>query len=278
MNRFGTRMRCARAAMLATLLATTVGAAPARAQNADSLKASRETLFVNKDVWYAAGFVLGALALAPVDLTIAEELQDSTRQANRFLRDSATGFRVLGRPGSLFLASGMYAAGRLSGHEGLADVGLHTAESLALAIVTTDVLKSIAGRARPEQDPDDPYDFQVGRGFGDHQYSSFPSGHTTAAFAAAAALSTEIVRLHPKGRGWVKPMLYGAAGLVGASRMYNNKHWASDVVGGAAIGVFSGWKVTRYNHTHPGNRLDRWLLSASPRPNALGGVTFSVAF
>ena len=277
MNGDGTRLRRARASMLAALLATVVGVVPARAQNADSLKASRETLFVSRDAWYAAGFVLGALALTPVDRTIADELQDSTRQANRFLHDSATGFRVLGRPGSLILASGMYAAGRISGHEGLADVGLHTAESLALAIVTTDLLKTIAGRARPEQDPDDPHDFELGRGFDDHQYSSFPSGHTTAAFATAAALSTEIVRLHP-GRGWVKPVLYGAASLVGVSRMYSNKHWASDVVGGAAIGAFSGWKVIRYNHSHPGNRLDRWLLSAKPRPNAQGGVTFTLTF
>jgi membrane-associated phospholipid phosphatase len=277
MRRAGAWSRALHSCALGWLLAAALGAAPADAQNADSLKASREPLFGARDAWYAAGFALGAIALAPVDLRIADSLQDSTTQANRFLRDSATGFRVLGRPGSLILATGMYAAGRLAGGSALADAGLHTAESLALAIVTTDVLKSLAGRARPEQDPDDPLDFGPGRGFGDHEYTSFPSGHTTAAFAAAAALSNEITRLHPT-RGWVKPVLYGAAGLVGVSRMYNNKHWASDVVIGAAIGTFSGWKVTRFNHTHPDNRLDRWLLAAHPLPNARGGVTLSWAF
>lgn len=42
--------------------------------------------------------------------------------------------------------------------------------------------------------------------------------------------------------------------------MYEDKHWASDVVMGAAIGVFAGLKTVRFNHTRTGNRLDRWLL------------------
>jgi hypothetical protein len=53
--------------------------------------------------------------------------------------------------------------------------------------------------------------------------------------------------------------------------MYNDKHWASDVVVGAAIGTFVGQKVVRYHRTHPGNRVDRWLLSASLAPAARGG-------
>ena len=54
--------------------------------------------------------------------------------------------------------------------------------------------------------------------------------------------------------------------MIGLSRLYNDKHWASDVVMGAGIGTFSGIKIVRYNHTHPGNRVDRWLLSPRVRP------------
>jgi hypothetical protein len=43
--------------------------------------------------------------------------------------------------------------------------------------------------------------------------------------------------------------MYGGAALVGLSRMYNNRHWASDVITGAAIGTFAGTKVVRYHHT-----------------------------
>ena len=267
-----------RLAGLVLLLVATAGAGAGAAQEADSTATPAEPLFVPSDAWYAAGFVLGTVALSPVDLTIAESLRDSTRQANRFLRDAATGFRVLGRPGALILAGSMFAVGRVSGHDDLADVGLHSAESMLLAMWSTDALKTLFGRARPDEDPEDPHDFALGRGFRNHRYTSFPSGHTTSAFAAAAAFSSEIRRLHPERSRWVTPLLFGAATMVGASRMYNNKHWASDVVAGAAIGTFAGWKVPRFNHTHPGNRLDRWLLSAQPRPNAEGGVTVTWRF
>ena len=56
--------------------------------------------------------------------------------------------------------------------------------------------------------------------------------------------------------------MYGGATLVGMSRMYHNKHWASDVLVGAAIGTFAGQKVVRFTHNRKGNVIDRWLLGA----------------
>ena len=58
--------------------------------------------------------------------------------------------------------------------------------------------------------------------------------------------------------------------------MYNNKHWASDVMMGAAIGTFAGSKVVRYHHSHPKNRIDRWLLGATIVPNGAGGISFAI--
>ncbi len=69
----------------------------------------------------------------------------------------------------------------------------------------------------------------------------------------------------PKYTWYVAPVLYGGATLVGLSRMYHNKHWASDVVLGAAIGTFSGLKVVRYSHAHPDNPVDKVLLRAIDR-------------
>jgi membrane-associated phospholipid phosphatase len=245
------------------LCAALACAAPLAAQNprADSLKASREALFVPVDALYAGGFLLGGLAMYPIDLKVAEEIAAPSGQTNDLLRGTATAFRVLGNPTPALLSGGLFLAGRLTGRPEMADVGLHTGESLAMAIALTVTLKSVAGRARPDEDPDHPHDFALGRGWQDDRYQSFPSGHTSSAFATAAALSTEIGRLYPDSRGWVKPLLYGSAGLVGVSRIYNNRHWASDVVTGAAIGTFSGWKVVRYNHTHPANWVDRLFLT-----------------
>jgi hypothetical protein len=58
--------------------------------------------------------------------------------------------------------------------------------------------------------------------------------------------------------------------------MYENRHWASDVIMGAAIGTFAGTKVVRYHRTHPGNPIDRWLLNVSASPSELGHLTVSI--
>jgi hypothetical protein len=59
--------------------------------------------------------------------------------------------------------------------------------------------------------------------------------------------------------------------------MYNNRHWATDVITGAALGTFAGTKVVRYNATNPGNRAERWLLGASIVPSSGGGHELSLS-
>ncbi len=66
-------------------------------------------------------------------------------------------------------------------------------------------------------------------------YSSFPSGHTTEAFASAEFLRMEYRNISPL-IGWAG---YAMAGMTGYLRMYNNKHWFSDVVAGAGVGIAS---------------------------------------
>ena len=66
-------------------------------------------------------------------------------------------------------------------------------------------------------------------------YNSFPSGHTTEAFASA-----ELLRIEYKDRSpWLGIVGYSIAAATGYLRMYNNKHWFSDVVSGAGIGIAS---------------------------------------
>ena len=65
--------------------------------------------------------------------------------------------------------------------------------------------------------------------------NSFPSGHTTTAFAAAAFLQHEYKNVSP----WYGVAGYAAATATGIIRLYNNKHWVSDVVAGAGVGIIS---------------------------------------
>jgi len=141
-------------------------------------------------------------------------------------------------------------------------MGLHTAEAIGLADVVTVALKMTAGRARPYASADNAANFQLFRGLHSDEYRSFPSGHSTSAFAFAAAVSSETQRWWPNTRWIIGPILYSGATLTGMSRIYNQQHWASDVMAGAAIGTLVGIKVVRYQHSHPGNFIDRKLLRA----------------
>ncbi|HET9685443.1 MAG TPA: phosphatase PAP2 family protein, partial [Gemmatimonadaceae bacterium] len=69
----------------------------------------------------------------------------------------------------------------------------------------------------------------------------------------------------------IGPLMYGGATAVGLSRMYNNRHWASDIIVGAGIGTFAGLKVVRFNDSHSGNRVDRFFLTGSLIPAPDGG-------
>lgn len=206
---------------------------------------------------------MGTAAIAPLDRHFASLLQNPRAQQNRFLRRSATGFRVLGFPGSLGIAAGLYIVGRLDNQRRLQDLGLHGTEAILISAGAATGIKVLAGRARPYLAVDKPRDFALGRGFSGDDYRSFPSGHATVAFAFASTISRETQMWWPRSRWYLGGLLYGGATMVGMSRMYNNAHWASDVLGGAAIGTIVGLKVVKYHHSHPGNAVDRALLRGS---------------
>jgi membrane-associated phospholipid phosphatase len=253
----------------------------ASAQTAAADSSGRASLFETSDLYWAAGFAGVTVILAPLDRSLARALQDSSLQASRVLKFSATGVRVLASPGGLVLGSGVYLTGRLASDRDLAELGLHTTEAILIADGITGVIKMAAGRARPSANPETPYAFHFMGGLLGDPYRSFPSGHTTSAFAAAAAATEEVGELWPQNKTWVGVVLYGAAGLAGISRVYNNAHWASDVAVGAMIGSFTGWKVVRYAHDHPGNTVDRIFLGrrrdagdqiAARLPRSSGGI------
>lgn len=80
-------------------------------------------------------------------------------------------------------------------------------------------------------------------------YSAFPSGHTAQAFLSAEFLRKEYGKKYP----WIAAGGYLAAISVGALRVLNNKHWITDVMMGAGIGILS---VNLSYLTHQ----NKWLL------------------
>ena len=65
--------------------------------------------------------------------------------------------------------------------------------------------------------------------------NSFPSGHTFTAFTGAEILRREYGEEYP----WIAVAGYAVAVTVAAMRIYNNRHWAGDVLAGAGLGILS---------------------------------------
>ena len=248
-----------KAYFLATLIFL-VGTA-SQAQTTDTLY-TRYPLLTVDNALVVAGFIAATAAAAPADRYFTRQLQDDARQANRAYNRGATIFRLFGQPGALFAGGGLYVAGRAGGNRRLEDLGLHSMESIFIASVITGATKIVAGRARPRISKDNARNFKLFRGLKGDNYESFPSGHTTAAFAFASIVTAETSHWNSNSRWIVGPLMYGAATLTGVSRIYNNAHWASDVLAGAAVGTITGVQVFRYQHSHPDNWLDKKFLRA----------------
>lgn len=210
-------------------------------------------LMSRRDLGEFALFAAAALAALPIDGRLTHGLQAPRYQDNAALHRSASIVRTIGDPGAWIFSGAAYAAGRLANRPGLADAGLHAGEAVLASGLVTVAIKTIAGRERPyaanPAEPTDADEFQLLRGFHGTN-ASFPSGHTTVAFAAATAFSAELARTHPEASRWVSPALYTTAAAVGISRLYNNQHWASDAIMGAAVGHLVGRTLDAYHHRH----------------------------
>ncbi len=151
----------------------------------------------------------------------------------------------------LTVGSLMWAGGAVTGHDVLEHIGMESTQAVMLSGALTIGIKGLVGRTRPNASPDDPDQYYPGRGFFDARRSSFPSGHTSAAFALATVLSRELSGRYPSKKWLIRTTLYGAASSVGLARMYQNAHWPSDVVTGAALGTLSGMQALSW---HAGSR------------------------
>jgi hypothetical protein len=126
----------------------------------------------------------------------------------------------------LGIASTIYAVGRLKDEPKVSHVGMDLIRSVAVSEALTQALKYTVRRERPDGS---------GR-------NSFPSGHAADTFAFATALERHL--------GWRGAVpVYLIASYVAAARLQDNRHFASDVVFGAAVGIIAGRTVTRHGQS-----------------------------
>lgn len=150
---------------------------------------------------------------------------------------------VLGdSPAQAALALGVYVAGRMSGRPGLGAAGADLVDAQIVNGVLTQGIKVGVDRTRPNGS----------------RYS-FPSGHTSATFATAAVIHAHY--------GWkVATPFYALGTYVGVSRMVDRKHFASDVIFGAALGIVSG-RAAAFGHGR-----NRVTVSPTLSPSRVGIV------
>ncbi len=137
-----------------------------------------------------------------------------------------------------------FAIGRSLGKPRVTAIGADLVRAQLVNAVFTQGLKLAVNRARPDGDP-----------------FSFPSGHSSGTFASATVLQRHL--------GWkVGVPAYAVAAYVAGSRLQEQRHYASDVILGAGIGIVAGRAVT------VGRGQQRFAVAPAPVP---GGavITFT---
>jgi membrane-associated phospholipid phosphatase len=186
--------------------------------------------------WIPATAVLGTTAaLIALDPTEAGYFRgtSSFHGFNNALSGNATTVGIILVPVSL------YAVGLIHKDSKMTHTALLAGEALADAEILSTVLKDVTNRRRPSAIP-------TTGNFSDSFFESpprwqstggFPSGHAIAAFSVATVVA------HRYGNHrWVPYVAYGAATLVGFSRLTLSAHFASDVFVGAAL----GYSISRF--------------------------------
>jgi len=185
------------------------------------------------------------LALFPLDRMVMQRVQRSDVQGALALRNTADAFNFIGGPGVVIASAGLLGVGYATHENTVTQIGIRATEAVVLNAVVNSLLKGAFGRQRPFVNDSTPNVFGFGKGFSTAGRTSFPSGHTSSSFAFATATAMVLSTRSPRAARFITPALFGAATLVGASRVYGAHHWPSDIAAGATVGALSGWLVTR---------------------------------
>jgi hypothetical protein len=175
-----------------------------------------------ENLWWTIGGGALALIAHPADDYVHDHIGGNPT-ADAFFKPG----QIIGIVVPLAGSVTTYAWGRISDQPKISHVGMDLLESQAIAQGLTQGLKYATQRERPD-----------GSGA-----TSFPSGHAASTFAFATALERHL--------SWRYSVpAYIGASYVAASRLPANRHWLSDVVFGAVVGIISGRTVTR-TEAHP---------------------------
>ena len=174
---------------------------------------------------------IGAMALFTTDRITG----DNIAQFDRGVEAS----RIISYPGSTYgvgaVAATFYVIGRKTNNSRARETGILTAEAAIDGLIVGNALKVSTQRARPDAERERSEFFDGG--------SSFPSGHSVQAWAAATVIANEY---HDQRK--LQLAAYGFASAVSLARFTAGKHYISDVLIGSLLGYGIGQYVYRTHH------------------------------
>ena len=232
----------------------------------DLLQEVESPFHASKKTWIiAGGFVAleGALFFVgdrPIQQSAAKFMKENpgVRNTSQYITDFGASYEI-------YVLAAFGAYGLIFKSDKVKTTTLLATQAYITAGAMSYAVKFLTSRQRPNAlNPNDPQPENnifygpaifngrnAASGFG----SSFPSGHTTAAFSAATVYAYEY-----KDELLIPILAYSAASLVGISRITQNAHWTTDVVAGAALGYITGKQVVnnyhRYARLKSGKKLD----------------------
>jgi len=184
----------------------------------------------NAWVWLLSGAATGGLIAA--DHHIADAFENSRGQVRWGGRISNIGTSYTLIP----IVAGSYVYGAWRDNAKAREIGVLGTESLLDSLIVVEILKAATRRNRPDEK--NPGEFWGGG-------TSFPSGHSIQVWSIASLLAHEYKR-----KKIVQVTAYSLAGIVSASRIVAQKHFASDVVVGGTMGWFIGRYVYQTHMSH----------------------------
>jgi membrane-associated phospholipid phosphatase len=221
---------------MATIVAGLIACLPAAAKAQDTTVLGRRAIPVSSRTLARVAPYVGFLAGA----VLADHGFRAIVQDHRGVMgdDMASVGNAFGNPLFMVPVLGLtFAGGTLAHASGVAQAAWHAGRAMLVAGAFTQALKIGVGRARPEFSGNDIDTFTPFTLSDNH--NSFPSGHTAVAFSIAAALAEDV---HGK---WGRRLLYAGATVTAFARVNNDKHWLSDVVGGAMLGTLTAKSLAR---------------------------------
>ncbi len=189
--------------------------------------------------------ILGAgLLLYSVDQDIQQWARDNRSSS------SEDYFKTIGHLGNgivlLGLVTALYVSGEVSDNNSLRKTALLSLESCLTTGIIVRGLKSVVGRARPwtGESSHSFHPFSTRS-----RFASFPSGHASTAFAMATVIADQ------SKKAYIDIIAYSLATMAAFSRVHLDKHWASDILVGSAIGYFVAKKISALDRNRDSKKV-----------------------